>query len=382
MTGQLAQRALFPAGNRTAYSLLELLLAMSLLLGLLAVAWALLGTYRDAEQRGWRLATRMQTVHSARSWLEQDMSHLVSPPIDGNPAARPQSMMTSLEPAASSSEVAGVGKSIHFIGSSSGFSSTIAPSLDPLPFLEVLISGQPESRVQGASAAGGLSEGTEFDQAGNAMGLWPPHQLMVEYRLQLNELGSENTREESTEQWKLIRRELLDRRVWSEMQTDDLSGDLEPVLTGQDLYNRSESEAAEQPVVIKETQLEGLGNPRFFYSDGSGWTTSWNSRLTNQYPAAICLEFDLLELPVSRRIPPTAETQQDDPLAEIDSFPADNPIELTASDLTSADEGPLDSTAEGDGKSTRDVRIVVLINRAGSDGSRTPSNRIPDIENF
>jgi hypothetical protein len=61
MTGQLAQRALFPAGNRTAYSLLELLLAMSLLLGLLAVAWGFAGNLSgtlSSVAGGWLLECR------------------------------------------------------------------------------------------------------------------------------------------------------------------------------------------------------------------------------------------------------------------------------------------------------------------------------------
>ncbi|MCA9131805.1 MAG: type II secretion system protein, partial [Planctomycetales bacterium] len=154
---------------RAAYTLLELMIALGLLGMLLSVAWSLMGTYRDAEQRGWKVARRTQVIRAARSWLESDMQHVLlsdSPSqvaaarSGGSPAASGLSgVLPTAPPGAASANW-------RFVGNAQGFSATIAPSLDPLPFLERLMtdslgaSSAPESLAAGSSAAGSSAAGS------------------------------------------------------------------------------------------------------------------------------------------------------------------------------------------------------------------------------
>ena len=104
---------------RCGYSLLELMLALSLLTALLAVGWSMLSTYRNAEQRGWRLNERVQSIRAARQWLELDLLHLspmeVSAPLWTATAGRGSNSVISAQ-------------EHPFIGDGSGFLATIAPT--------------------------------------------------------------------------------------------------------------------------------------------------------------------------------------------------------------------------------------------------------------
>jgi len=88
---------------------MELMIALGLLGALMAVAWSLMGTFGDAEIRGWKLAHRVQTIRSARDWLESDMQHLA----------------LSVRPTVLDMPVLSEGP--YFTGDSLGFTATIAP---------------------------------------------------------------------------------------------------------------------------------------------------------------------------------------------------------------------------------------------------------------
>ena len=93
---------------RSAYTLLELMLALALLGALMTVAWSLMGTFRDAEQRGWKLSHRTQTIRAAREWLQSDIQHLLQnePSVANSPAIKSR-----------------------LNGNTLGFTASIAPSL-------------------------------------------------------------------------------------------------------------------------------------------------------------------------------------------------------------------------------------------------------------
>ena len=63
--------------ERSAFTLLELLIALALLGGLLLLAWSIMGTLRLAESRTEGLAGRVRLIQSARTLLEDDLQHLV-----------------------------------------------------------------------------------------------------------------------------------------------------------------------------------------------------------------------------------------------------------------------------------------------------------------
>ncbi|MEZ6076027.1 MAG: hypothetical protein R3C56_10255 [Pirellulaceae bacterium] len=77
----------------------------------MSVAWSLMATFRDSEERGWKITRRTQIIRAAHAWLQSDAQAMLGPSDE-----------------------------FLFTGNSRGFSATIAPSLDPLPFLERLLS--------------------------------------------------------------------------------------------------------------------------------------------------------------------------------------------------------------------------------------------------
>ncbi len=275
---------------RRAFSLLELMIAMGLLGGLLAVAWSLLGTYKNAEERGWKLAHRVQTMRSIRTWLENDAVHMV--PVSADPSTTP---------------VHGIkGK---FQGNATGFTVTIAPSVNPIGFFEHLMSPSQEN----AESLLSTSMGTEDELAAldEPPSLWPEDSIQIEYRIQ--SMGSVSPSSEGMlpseaqyEQFLLIRKENDSgrRRSSTRMGTQGLGwngnsmqvgGDSSPserLLSGSDLYRQTESndEAASRPK--QEQKLQGLCNVQFHYFDGWSWSDEWNSDQRQGLPVAIALGFD------------------------------------------------------------------------------------------
>ncbi len=151
---------------RSGYTLLELMLALGLMSALMTVAWSLMETFRSAEMRGWKLAHRTQTMRTARAWLSDDVQHIVQ----GNPAS-------SIQP--------------HFTGNAMGFSTTLSPSIEPVPFLERLMSDPTEDIVDEPELSAATLGGdlTEFSLPES---LWPEERIEVTYELAPIEPASED----------------------------------------------------------------------------------------------------------------------------------------------------------------------------------------------
>lgn len=296
---------------RAAFSLLELMLALSLLAALMAVAWSLLGTYRDAELRGWRLSHRTMTIRSARAWIEKDVDHF-------------ESQETSFS-------------AIEFMGDALGFSATISPSIDPLPFLEQIMPGSmPEVMLPESTGLQHDIDDLE-DQGLSQDAMWPSDSHRVEYRLaampsnpsldSIPEVTSED------QQFELIRRE------WTSGSSGDLayasgygavrgaafgadkalpSAANEKVLNAVDLYRQSDHSDLGSAAPSRETKLYGLCKARFHYFDGNAWKRDWNSATSGGLPAAIALGFDF---------PATSQIKKSNPTPA----PSD-PIEALAGD--------------------------------------------------
>jgi prepilin-type N-terminal cleavage/methylation domain-containing protein len=348
--------------RRAGYSLLELMLAMSLLAGLLAVGWSLLGTYRDAEQRGWKLAARTNTVRIARQWIENDLAHL--PLIPMRESGHSLGLVRIGEIETSPQQQPGQPR---FIGNSVSFSAIIAPSIDPLPFLERLISGANEQSPAANSSLSIGRVGNNDSSGSQVLGLWPPRWLAIEYRL-INADEDVDSRDQ-IDVWTLVRRETIDRTLWSSMQANDRNQPDEPELTLADLYNRSESNGlVPQPLLINEAQLSGISGARFTYYDGTQWISGWDSRTRGGYPRAVCLEFNLVDqvVPTGRRS--IAEVNQEQP----------NEFDLITSALNTEDSaGDFEEIAD-DYSAPRDIRVVVHIRGHGAYVSSDPLQR-PDL---
>lgn len=336
----------------SAYTILELMLALALLGALMTVAWSLMGTFRDAEQRGWKLAHRTQTIRATREWLENDVQHLLQNSVDTSQGAQSQ-----------------------LIGTSQGFTATIVPSLDPLPFLQELMTNplgeynEPnEPEVSSQSALG-------FDA--NAVvvqpSLWPSESLQVEYQLEPIDEGSAPTESQTLTvtslvdtQFTLTRRERLSPGA---MPSNEVAGSLlalpsaaDRVLTAQDLYRQTDTSAVTTGIAIRESRVDGITNAQFQYFDGQSWREDWNSNEAGGLPKAIALCFDFparadMKVPESKPTQPSSE----DNLLESSAGNS----QLSFADAALAAEPTAESSNLGESglmqAATHEVQVIVYV---------------------
>lgn len=345
------------SGNRTrsGFSLLELMIALGLLGALLAVAWSLLDTFRNAEMKGWKLSHRTQTVRSARDWLENDMQHLVQVAAQsGSPGAMSSSPIVP-----------------RLIGDRTGFSATIAPSMDPIPFLENLMSDtQPSESEPTLNSSSFLDPNSTADDMPKSP--WPSDSLEIEYRLTPVNSSSISSLLQSTDsdeqtQYVLTRTEMRDGRTSSMGVAPS-----ERVLTTQDLYRQSDDSTLSMSIPARESKLEGLMKPEFRYHDGTSWKKEWNS--TQQgLPIAIAFGFDF---PVNSEIQKPVEpkkTRDEEDLFEVEQFPNTLPTAALSSEpelelTTDGGQGLMESTKN-------EIQIVVYV-RQGANKSKDATSRM------
>lgn len=377
---------------RFAFTLMELMIALGLLGALMAVAWSLMGTFGNAEIRGWKLAHRVQTIRSARDWLESDMQHLALSvsPTDFN--------------------IPSLSEGPQFTGDSLGFTATIAPSVDPIPFLENLMSDAkgPERnnsatvrsprmqspRMQSPSNQSTSVQSTSVQSPSKPFGkrdsdysatrdaddaapstIWPAETIEIEYRLTPTSTHSVrllaalagNSNTEDT-QFVLTRREMVDSQLTTMVESPS-----ERVLSTQDLYGRSDEAMMSSRSPFRESRLEGLTKVQFHYFDGNSWISEWNSVQQGGLPIAIAFGFDFPA--VSDMKPPSSASvkrnEQGNAMIENGSM-SDLPFASAAlvtetSELTSQNnKGMMES-------SSNEVQIVVF---AGKRSSRSKNTSI------
>jgi prepilin-type N-terminal cleavage/methylation domain-containing protein len=359
------------------YTLLELMLALALLGALMTVAWSLMGSFRDAEQRGWKLSHRVQTIRVARQWLQSDLQQLVR-----------------MEPTPATGAVA---KS-RLSGNALGFTASISPSIDPLPFLENLMSNPTE----GANSLDSNSLGSIAEQEPTASlysdneaiiaeaqrSLWPAETMEVEYKLTPIEDGSTTPEmsllqptDLSSVQFTLTRSEMLDASAMQRnpnapsgvaggvaggvAQSNNLA---DRVLTAQDLYRQTDETTRSSGTAIRETRLHGLTNVQFQYFDGVSWRREWNSDQTGGLPIAVALCFDFPATadikPVERVAPSSAS---DGGLNDPNDMLSSNPLGagMSFADSALAAEPTVESTSNAESglmqSPTHEIQIVVYV---------------------
>ncbi len=284
--------------GRSAFTIIELMIALGLLGALMAVAWSLLGTFRDAEMRGWKVSYRTQTIRSASTWLEDDVQHLV-------PAVSPNS----------------------FIGNAMGFSAIIEPSIDPIPFLANLMSNQEAMELEPAVRDSSFGQESSVATAHNSP--WPDEAIEIEY--QLTPVPTSSTA--------------------SAFRMANDSKETPFVLTRLERSGRT----------IRESRLEGLLNAQFRYFDGISWKSEWNNVQQNGLPLGIAFGFDFpatsdIQKPNDVR---TQNKDLDDSSSEI-ALVSELPFtdSALATDATTesrnANQGLMES-------STNEVQIVILV---------------------
>lgn len=341
--------------SSAAYTLLELMLALALLGALMTVAWSLMGTFRDAELRGWKLAHRTQTIRAAREWLQSDAQHLLQHDLTASSAGTSNARLN---------------------GNSMGFTASVAPSIDPLPFLEQVMTNPLANLSSDAEAA--------VTQA--RLSLWPPDTMQVEYKL--TPLDNQATTissfpmpptDPSDLQFSLTRRELLDASAEqpyhsSPVNDSQLSSAPERVLTAQDLYRQTDDTIESSGISIRETRLNGLTNVQFQYFDGISWKREWNSDRVGGLPLAVALVFDF---PARADMMPTEVSSAPSAIGNesglIDSgglIPSKSPGALVSfADAALAAEPAAESSSSSESSlvqaATHDVQIVVYLGGQG-----------------
>ncbi len=357
--------AAFSPGRRTGYTLLELMIALGLLGALMSVAWSLMATFQIAEQRGWKMTQRTQIIRAAHEWLQSDAQQVIT-----------QSPERS------------------FTGSSLGFTTLIAPSLDPLPFLERLMTdstASDDSNSMGAlpmstslssaglaGAAGSLLD-PEMAEVSGENSPWNKARLEIEYQLlpmpttdasisAAPQAQSENLAGDDL-QFMLVRREMI-----SGAPMDPSGGFMddpqsipasERVLTGQDLYRQTDEEQiSSSGFAISESRLEGLVRPQFQYSDGRSWTSSWNSRSAGGLPVAVALRFDF---PARSQMQPRPPRRSSDPLDPESGLGLGDVSSVSAADMALAGEAQAELETNADASLMEseefEVQMVILFYR-------------------
>ncbi len=379
--------------QRLAYSVLELLIALGLLGTLLAVGWSMLGSYQSAVQRGWNLSERTQTVRAVREWLERDLLQVIASEIEPtDQVGISDSLDVGTSGQAGFSQVQEtdsrqtiVRTRAHFIGSSTGFTAIIRPSIDPLPFLEQILNGNDEPinfrQTNSVDSIQQLDGGTETLHRH----LWPMDQVTVEYRVlsgqsrsamvsagsnavTSSDASSASANRASTVPTTrsldpgmrapsiLVRREKFDRTLLSARDQDTLLDSSEQLLTAADLYRQNDEQTGGSMVTLSESLIPGLNQILFSYFDGSQWKSSWNSSTNGRLPSAVAVSFDVsLDRNGPRRIEPAT--------AEIDSdFDYGSSVLDEASGEAQWDGNPSqEGVMDGPGQSSRDVRIVIRL---------------------
>lgn len=365
--------------SRSAYTLLELMIALGLLGALMSVAWSLMATFRDSEVRGWKITQRMQIIRASHAWLQSDAQAMLG----------------------SSTEFT-------FTGNSLGFSATIAPSLDPLPFLQRLLSDSSASDEfdsrnasvrSGQGLAGASSTASPLSEAFSPLDRelmemfadaspWSPQQVQIEYELlpvpevRSVDLADANQPVENREldeiQFMLVRRELIGGTQSSSGQSAmqgnsiDFTQEISPsdrVLTGQDLYRQHDDQLQSRGIPVTQSRLEGLIQPQFQYCDGLSWKDTWNSRSDGGLPAAIALRFNF---PARAQMQPPQSRRAREALEEAE-FDLQDSGELSAADLALAGEPQAELETDADASLMEsdqfDVQMVIMV--AGR-SSQTP----------
>jgi len=320
---------------RRGYTILELMISLVLLATLMMVAWSILGSYRDAEQRGWSQAYQMQVIRITRCLLETDAACLMEPRVPVSESSFNGSPSTQSRP---------------FRGDAQGFEVDVIPSIDPLPWLEQVTRSQAP-----------LSTTTETlarENPNPAVALDPLTLHRLRYKIVSTEgaagAGAAGAGlADSAEQTFDLQRELIPIDRWSKASPAS-----EKLLTTADLYRITDDELPPEldaDTGSRTTTIRKLIAARFRYSDGKEWQSQWDSQLKSGLPRAIELSFDL---PSASTDYEPAETEPDD----ADEFMAEDfANESLMSENLAIVDPPATATEGDDDALARDVRIVVLV---------------------
>lgn len=331
------------AAPRLGYSLLELMIALVLLVALLTAGWSMLATYRDAEQRGWRVVENTQLVRVSHDWLRNDLLHIA--------VSDRESMMS---------------VSSGLVGTSLGFTAFIAPSVDPTAFFERMLNpGQEELASSGPGNQFTLDHVSGTWSENNLPStftkpLWPLDRIQIEYQLlQSSEVVMGG---EVVPVYNLVRRERAEPNQLPQVEKNARQS-TEQLLTIDDLYRQSDSTTAANLTILQENQLPNLTNAMFWYGDGTEWKPSWSDR--DQLPTAVALTFDFAPRGNSGSIRATS--------TDFTASPSDQLGGMNL-EISLPTVGEVESSSSSDSFELieRDVRLIVALQRQSKPKSISP----------
>jgi prepilin-type N-terminal cleavage/methylation domain-containing protein len=270
--------------NRHAYSLIEVLIALAILGLLMGVAWGLLGSFQETQERAWRQTEQIDLGQQVRSRLHQDLlqsiGHQVRIAASNNSPPAPS---RGSSPAAAGRNPGNAMTSSRFSGDENGFTLELTPRLSPVHYWTHLLKTPSESLFEAAPQVPRL-----------------PLRIEVAWRLEENGFGDFESY--------LLSREI---RFFSEEDDEEAVDSIGPDRRGgrRDQPEPSPVERAARGQLPNEGSTNGqqgeLDNPfpsssedlletwegiskgRFRYHDGTGWTQQWRASQQAAVPYAV-----------------------------------------------------------------------------------------------
>jgi len=333
--------------RRSGYSLLELMIALGLLGGLLALAWSMLGSYRTAEQRGWDQANRMQVIRAVREMIENDVDHWA--PLNDDSLASTNDRGSRFS------------ASVGFRGTSTEMSIEMLASIDPLPWLDEVTADPSldDAPVLGSAAAGLSSDAVENGQTDRPLSrpLGPLQRVRVQYSLVASGVTPTGDRLVN------IRRQ-MSLVADPDLSPRDSAGPSIAAreLTVADLYRIADDPMTGDDVLRwggETSMVRNLVGARLRYGDGKNWVDSWDETNRGGLPRAIELSFDVPPAVNPNRVAIT--TADSDGRA---SERIDGGIETLApirDDLLMSDVGRASDNSGASDVPQREIRIVIQV---------------------
>lgn len=270
--------------NRHAYSLIEVLIALAILGLLMGVAWGLLGSFQETQERAWRQTERIELGQQVRSRLHQDLlqssGHLLRIAAGNN---APQAASRRSPPSTAGRSAGSAVTASRFSGDETGFTLELTPRLNPIHYWTHLLGTPSESLLEAAPQLPRL-----------------PLRIEVAWRLEEDGFGD-------FESYLLSREIRFLSEEEDEEPVDSMGRDRRGGRQGGPETSAVERAAREQlraesvtkgglgepenPFPSSSEDLletwEGISKGRFRYHDGTGWRQQWSGGPQASVPFAV-----------------------------------------------------------------------------------------------
>ena len=411
---------------RRGLTLLELMIALSLLSVLILVAWSLFNSLAMVDEKGNAQIKRVQVLRGLQSIIAEDLNARVrEAPQEYAAPQRAQATLGFGELTRANQGFGDQGSGsigmapapptkIHFVGTAQSLEFAIMspPTLrERVEFQDDL---DPANRELDGSALYGSETGSDsridnggrsaFDESSSASGALGTQQVSVKYQFdktidgttggltrvirgQSHRTGSSGSRRLPTS--RMSSNDPLSDQTSS---LEDASMDADRVLDASDLYGvdasselgsfseKSSSRSSRQ----RRLEFPEVGDLQFRYHDGQQWLDEWDAQNMGSYPAAVEIQFELLtnkELQeIREEAAERAEMEGSDELSELNADLMDSE-ETLDTDLESTLDGALSTT--GDSEIRLPYRVIIPIEPLVAKElmrQRMPSDEFMDLQ--